>query len=895
MNSLFIGLGGAGVYSVAEFAEKIRNHGSNQGNTFAYLDTDEKSLADFPFIRPDFIQLSGKDRNKGHSIENLIKNSTKLAISPDISENQKKKHIQFLRWYDQNIVSSEALSKGAEGIRMLSRAMLFADYPIIKRKIAERMTYVDPADGQQKIRKIYVVSGTCGGTGSGIVIDILYMLNEIRKSQNLMATQLPINLLLVMPQGYINGTKDTSSLFNAYRLNAYALIDEINACLKDYYGFYTDADKVVDAATGQENINVLVGNTLAGMQMNKYRCCDNEVAPFQFDVFQNAFLFDSVTADGFDMSHEQRSENVANFLFTLEVGSQANATLDMHISNHIRTEKFNSAGAPFIKGFAATGMYVAQTWEELTRKYVRDKFMYQMLHYGFVGDGAVDDSVLLKDTTAFGGRIQEIINKAKTPVDGDGINNLLSKILNGYNYDDLSEILNRVKSSLAQNAQSVEAIFANCNDEDAVRSLSKAVDSLLEAVRAETYRSCQDWVKRYNLRHALQLVQKLDSFNDSMYKSKIMDISEARIEKHFFKRTDRRREECFSQFEEYVWYLVCRNLSNEENGYLDECKRCLTAAINEINLLEYKWEGAKVEEWESNYIKYLNDLSKDNTRSVWPSLDNLYNERESCLVRNNDVERDYALLVRQATDGRTPELKFDLNQDKLLYTYKHRCFEDLASKNANWENFFVIGEGPSLFARNMKVAFEAFAEEVKKVGLELSKSNVLSKPFSQLALSAAEQGTITLTIDAFNRITVATQYQMDGAPSMEVVVADFNNMPWLQTALFPAWNNMLDRTLAQDDTMSDRIIKLYVEFGHALDDYRYYYDVYRPYFMGLYDSMSRSSRTRHHQPFIDKRFLTHRKPGESLAEMFAREACESCNEEERFLDAQTGIPADSFE
>jgi len=876
MNSLFIGLGGAGVYSVAEFAEKIRNYGSNQGNSFVYLDTDEKSLADFPFIRQDFIQLSGKDRNKGFSIENLIINSTRLASSPDIPAEIKKKHKQFLEWFDQDVVSSKELNKGAEGIRMLSRAILFADYSIIKQRIAQRMIYIDPADGQQKIRKIYVVSGTCGGTGSGIVIDILYMLNEIRRSQNLMAPQLPINLLLVMPQGYIMGTKDTSSLFETYRLNAYALIDELNACLKDYYGYCPDSSN-------------------AGMQMNKYRCCDNEVPPFQFDVFQNAFLFDSVTADGFDMSHEQRSENVANFLFTLEVGSQANAALDMHISNHIRTEKFNSAGAPFIKGFAATGMYVAQTWEELTRKYVRDKFMYQMLHYGFVGDGFVEDSVLRADTAVFLYRIHEIVDKAKMPIDGDSINNLLSKILARYGYEDLSEVLSRVKSSLAQKTQSVEAIFVNCNDEDAVRSLSKAVDSLLEAVRAETYRSCQDWVKRYNLRHALQLVQKLDSFNDSMYKSKIMDISEARIEKHFFKRTDRRREECFSQFEEYVWYLVCRNLSNEENGYLDECKRCLTAAINEINLLEYKWEGAKVEEWESNYIKYLNDLSKDNTRSVWPSLDNLYNERESCLVRNNDVERDYALLVRQATDGRTPELKFDLNQDKLLYTYKHRCFEDLASKNANWENFFVIGEGPSLFARNMKVAFEAFAEEVKKVGLELSKSNVLSKPFSQLALSAAEQGTITLTIDAFNRITVATQYQMDGAPSMEVVVADFNNMPWLQTALFPAWNNMLDRTLAQDDTMSDRIIKLYVEFGHALDDYRYYYDVYRPYFMGLYDSMSRSSRTRHHQPFIDKRFLTHRKPGESLAEMFAREACESCNEEERFLDAQTGIPADSFE
>ena len=865
MNSFFIGLGGAGVYSVAEFAQKIRNHGSNVGNTFAYLDTDMKSLEDFPFIRPDYIQLSGKDRNKGHSIENLIKNSTKLAVDPNISDNQKKKHIQFLRWYDQNIVSNEELSKGAEGIRMLSRAMLFADYTIIRKKLAEKLTYVDPADGQMKIRKIYVVSGTCGGTGSGIVIDILYMLNEIRKSQNIMANQMPINLLLVMPQGYINGTKDTSSLFNSYRLNAYALIDEINACLKDYYGFYKETDKTIDATTGEVTINVSVGNAMAGKQFNKYRCCDNEVPSFNFDVFQNAFLFDSVTAEGFPMTHEQRSENVANFLFTLEVGSAASATLDMHISNNIRTEKFNSANAPFIKGFAATGMYVAQTWEELTKKYVREKFMYQMLHYGFVGEGAVADEVLLPDTLEYGGRIQGIISNRITNTEGDGIDDLLAKILAGYNYDDLGEVLKRIQSSLTDKHHHFDSIFANCNEKETVNALCKAMDFLLSEVREETYESCQKWAKMYNLNHALQLVRKVDNSYDRQFKEKARAMSDYKIEWYVMNKAEKRRNDCMGQLKEYINYLVYRNLSNEEDGYLDDCKKCLTAAITVINLNEFKIDDVKVEDWESKYIKYLNDLSNDSTRSVWPSLDNLYNKENACLVRGNDVERDYASLVSQSNDGTAPDLTYKLDNNELLYTYKNQCLVALSSQNGRWDDFFKMQEGPSVFARNIRVAFEAFIKEVRKVGMELSRSASLSKPFSQLSLTQPEQTRLTNTIEGFNRITVATQYQMDDNPSIGIYVADFNQMAWLQGALFPAGNAAMDKTRVQDDTLSDRIVKLYVEFGHPIDNYRYYYDVYQPYFKNFYDGISKS-RARHHQPYIDQRFLTEGKG--DLAQFF---------------------------
>lgn len=41
MSNLYIGLGGAGISSVAEFAMKVRNHGADNNNEYLYLDTDK--------------------------------------------------------------------------------------------------------------------------------------------------------------------------------------------------------------------------------------------------------------------------------------------------------------------------------------------------------------------------------------------------------------------------------------------------------------------------------------------------------------------------------------------------------------------------------------------------------------------------------------------------------------------------------------------------------------------------------------------------------------------------------------------------------------------------------------------------------------------------------------
>lgn len=866
MNSLFIGLGGAGCFAVAEFAQKVRNHGSNINNKFIYLDTDGAIREHYPFIKDsdDFIALGGSSKQKGHSIQNIINDSIAIVTNKDKSAVVKKKHLRFLQWYDTNIVSNEELTKGAEGIRMMSRAMLFAHYDPISRVIREKMSYRDPVTGEQKPRKIYLVSGTCGGTGSGCVIDVLYMLAKISKDLNIAATELPVNLLLVMPQGYINGTKTNSSLFTSYRTNAYAIIDEINALLKDYYGYYneqTDKKFLLDEqgnnltdADGNNLVEFLINNKKAGMRMNDHDC-RGEAIPFHFNVFQNAFLFDSVTPQGYDMTHEQRSENVANFLFALEVGTQANAELDSNISNHVRPEKYNSGGNEFVSAFAATGMYVAQSWEELTRKYVRDKFLYQMLCDGFVGSVAtLDAGILGADTVPFTEKVTEIINNMKNE-EGTGINDLLTSILGKMGYVAMEGVMQTIKDSINSKKPNLIKIFTNANTDskDDVNALAVAVDNLLEMVKTETYNRCAGWTKKYNLNHALQLATKLDDICDGEYKEKIKSIRDTKIEKYTVYKETKRRKDCIELLDQYIDYIVYRNLSNEEEGYLDDCKHNLRAAIRSIGFDGYEKDGRKIIDWESDYVKYLNTLRHDTSRSVWPSLDQLYNKDSFCMVAGNDVERDYASLVAQAENGKDPDLTYDLGRSTLLYTYKHQCFESIAESNGKWNEYFDISKKD--FASNIKVAFETFVKKADTMGLDLSKSSTLKKAFSDLTLSGEDQNIIFQTMNSFDEVNLAGAYHMQEAPHVEIYVGDFERMTWLGDRLFPAGQNSLDKAKVQDNTMDDRVFKLYVEFGHPLNEYRYFTAVYKPFFETFHAEALKNPKKRHHQPFIDKRFF----------------------------------------
>ena len=834
MNSLLIGLGGAGIASVATYAKMVQGN-ANQNDEFLYLDTEEYLVKHFPTMGNDFVLLGGGRM----SLHMLVQRERYELTVPDESRNMQAQH--FFSWFDENAPDNRScvpLNIGSGANRMAARTMLFCDYNNVKHRIANKLIYVDE-NGNHQIRTVFVVSGTCGGTGSGIVIDILYLIQEICHGQQI--TQHPfINLLLIMPEGYICELRPQDVRYSKYLLNAYALFDELNACLKDHnHG----------------------GNNNAGMQMNKYRCCRNDVQPFQFEVFHNAILFDSVGNHGEPMSREQCSKNVANFLFALELYPM----LSIHICTMLRPMMFGSANEKYIKGFAATGMYVAQTWEELTRKYVKEKFMYQMLHYGFGGsdEKMIENTMISLDDMVFRSHMDGIVKKHK---DGS-LKDLLTTLLNDCSRDQFKAIVGNINRLRKTSGQQVDMrdVFAPCNNQAIPVEMERDIQELLRKVCQMTYSCCAEWTIKYSLGHALMLAKRMQVWSQQHYKYLCERFAQMELATSPLLILGKQRiiRDSETMIHEYVLCLLFKNLSQD---YLVHCIENLSAALGKNGC----FEDIIDRNWEIDFTKHVFYLKNDSTKLVLPSLDHLIDGVH--LAGGNDIERKYAELVQQSESGEARQLRYNLGNDHLLYTYKQKCLEVIAAENGTWKKCFDMNVEPNNFAQNVRKAFETYAQIVKQKAEELANAPVLSKPFSDVYLSADEHQKHILInkLNSFDSISLSTQYHLQ-RPSMTLYLADFNNMPVLQGALGmvqPAMNNHF----VQSTYQSDRIVKLNVEFGYSPDDYRYY-DLYKNEFDRC---LQTPERYRHHQPFIDKRFMTDRKPGETLADMFFRDAEQDC-------------------
>lgn len=827
MNALFIGLGGAGCSAVAEYARMIQSSGIDTNDAFLYFDTEVAMKDNYPIMGDDFMHLGRIKTGSRHTINKIVEKAQKAVRDEQEEELSKREKQQFLDWFDLSIRSGEPLEKGAEGVRMMSRTMLYADYAEIKSKIEFKHTYTDDT-GVTRDRRVYVVSGTCGGTGSGTVLDMLYLIQEVLADAHQSNAEDPdLSLLLIMPQGWIKGIKNTKDpLYIPYQTNPFALFDEINGCLKDYNSYYSEDDAVKDEDGNIISISNITDEN-AGKRYYHYRCCGNDTDPFKFTVFQNAYLFDSVDSKtGEVLSPRQRSANVSNFLFVMEASEQAQAGLNTVVSNRSRVCKFKSRTKPFIEGFSASGIFIAQTWEELTRKYVHDKSLYQMLKYGFLGEeGSYDQGVFAGDKSDFNKEITNLINGVDYSTD-------LDTILQNLEGDDLEKVYNNIKDSIGYKNNRVYDIFAGSNKSDEKQRLSETLDGLLNSVRNHVYESCANWMITYNLFHALQLAKALDHFYEDEFKTKGDGIAADEMDIAWYnKGKDKKRRVCCANlFKKYIEYLVYRNLSNENDGYLDKCKEYLEAAQKTIRLDQIKLEGVKISEIGDQYKSYLIELKHDTNRKIYPDLNELFNFDTATFVANNEVEKKYAKLIMQTQDGlpdfRIKVMKGNEEQTNLLYKYKESLVRDLKERDTTWEHLFMMNDdmNSATFSRNIKVAFDKFVKKAASVSDVLSRDNTLK---IQLKIADVdEQERLFEQMDAFRKISLSI-IDKDENPHTSIVVCDFKNHSWLSTKMFPEENgnakyDHMEKIKIPSTDTTDRIVLLFVRFGYALNEYNYY-------------------------------------------------------------------------
>ena len=219
MNNLYIGLGGTGINALKAIYEKTCTEENNQcNNSYILIDTDFGSMNCLPnSLQRSFIDIGSESPSK-------IK--VRALQSP-----LKRWFVGWYDWYDQSF----PLNNGSGAERIYGRLGLFANYEVIYHYLSATLCQLAAELHPEDSLKIFVVTGSCGGTGSAIMMDILYMINTILKSGSVPNAERCDNvyLLVAMPEMWIEHTNP--DLQYKYTSNAVAFFTELQFAIDNKY------------------------------------------------------------------------------------------------------------------------------------------------------------------------------------------------------------------------------------------------------------------------------------------------------------------------------------------------------------------------------------------------------------------------------------------------------------------------------------------------------------------------------------------------------------------------------------------------------------------------------------------------------------------------------------
>ena len=239
---IFIGLGGAGVNTVTTIKYKIyekliaTRHKSridqlNDDYRFLFIDTDsrdinannEKYRDRYEYGKVDFI-------DPANELIDLGDQNPKQIYEEALKEKNIQINKRVLEACDASVAAKMPnirLTNGASAFRIKSRIAFARKSLDFTRKLRTCITDLNSLAGGAITKNdcyYWIVSSSNGGTGSGIVNDVLYYVNMIHK-QVINSSDPHVVLTMYMPQYYI----DMNSSKDKYPRNAYAVLSEIEA------------------------------------------------------------------------------------------------------------------------------------------------------------------------------------------------------------------------------------------------------------------------------------------------------------------------------------------------------------------------------------------------------------------------------------------------------------------------------------------------------------------------------------------------------------------------------------------------------------------------------------------------------------------------------------------
>ena len=518
---IFIGLGGSGVETVSLIKYKIyeRTKGTemksrlqvmNENYRFLFIDTDSRDVKAANARYRNVYEGGKMDFISDVDLLNLG------DINPYIAYNEAKLHPELrinrriLEACPQMVAESmdnRDLSFGAGALRLKSRIAFGRKESDFVNKLQTCINELnqEEIDSQKNVIHYWVVASCNGGTGSGTVQDVLYLVNMTHRTQVDKGNP-KVGLVLYMPRIYMNLNPDNEK----YPRNAYAVFKELEAFQK----------------WAKEGTKNLYFHRMA--MLDDYTLFDEEMPyrPFEFCI-----PIDYHTERNSNMgSLEKMYSNTAELMYYIHSGQGASgfkSFLDNYEDGEVTTE----AGCFLIP----MGYMALRKPDQQFENYVTLRGRYEMLRYGILGNPVESADERRKLMLAlFNSVIKNTLFKTGTGKT-ESYFRTITEMVTEMTEEDMPDNLirdsdNKIASKLPTNVSIEEARSVIASIETAIRRHSEDKNRTRKAIEQALWTWTEDSCRNHGLQYTKDILQELDAYCNDLYMAYTTDLNTAILE-----------------------------------------------------------------------------------------------------------------------------------------------------------------------------------------------------------------------------------------------------------------------------------------------------------------------------------------------------------------------------
>ena len=825
MGSLFIGLGGFGTKTLDCLSNKIDVYNRELANHYMPI-----GVADYYYIDTDSSRYN-RDPQDFYLTNKYFHDIGKC--SPDIIVDGMRnfggwQYGLLQKWYDA-YSKATTMNVGADCVRQFARLGFTSEAPSIRQELIPLIQKVTQQHG-----RIYVVTSSCGGTGSGIYMDVLYMISEIYECMTTSAMSTDVRLVMAMPEGHISNGYLLGVANMKMRLNAFATLEELNAICK-----------------GKDSMPSRFNSCYVGPYKKN--------APFQ--PFRFGYLYDIA-----DKSIGESCKDLSEYLFELEfaglthddgvvgVGGYNVSCFDAMLTNEVCCNWNNSINNDYVKAFNAIGQYSIEKPDFLYKKYFSDRLLFDVFHKGLIGENKSVDEDLVRGLAA------SFRNNCVCR-----IHNTCDNIRAHYLTRDIFDDDFRVARMFS--------VLTSYPDEGLpeVKIVLEAKDKLLCEIKEWAYSQCKDWLCRYDFATVYAVLERLDvdtyayALGINKDYADMMDKAKEASKGGFLRFRRIQPERAMEQFRQMlqIWLNleVSKALSSgigvditeQYQGYLDYCKAFVEIAKRNFRLEEDQ------EHWDECFVKNVSSLKQKNDRSYIPNLDTLV-DYQCNIVPSSPMVVTYDSVVidnPSQADFAQGTCTLATLHEKIMIEMRNDKEDCLLDESFDP----TLGAPNSLRMSGQAARFVAkYAETAKKqIDFLLAANNSYQQLFegdiiTRLQnLPQQEKAMICLEYAHYDDVQLKTVLMIPDAVSTFTyhIMSNTDDTPLMQALGILDKNGhkqIYSDISAPNPFYADKIMKLIVKTGYKIDGYRYFED-YKEFAEREIKVGCR------HDPFIDKRFL----------------------------------------